>query len=372
MKQKILFIVTKDDTGGAQKYVRDLTATLDQNRFESKILFGGRDIPSLSNRIRPLLLFANDWFAAFALFRAFLREQPDIVHLNSSKAGIVGSVAAMLYRSTHLRDPKLHVVFTAHGWVFNPANHPSPIVRRCYAFLHRLSAYAQDAIICVSEFDRELALRFRIAPPRKLVTVLNGIDPDTRFFSREAARAEILKRLGKHSSELGHAPWVGSIGRLTKEKDYETLIRSAPSVPGAHFFIIGEGRELESLERTARDLQLEDRLSFVPPLGRDWELLKAFDAFALSSRKEGLPYATLEAMAAGVPVAATAAGGVPEIISRSSRGRIVSIGDSNALGAAITSLLGATPRMNTPWLPAEATLARMVERTADVYQMVTA
>src|SRR3989344_5441085 len=98
MKQTILFLITKDDIGGAQKYVRDLVENLDKDKFNIKILTGKKDIKFLSNAFRPYLFFINDLAAIIELFFIFRKEKPDIVHLNSSKAGIVGALAAQLYK----------------------------------------------------------------------------------------------------------------------------------------------------------------------------------------------------------------------------------------------------------------------------------
>src|SRR3989344_3644346 len=102
---KVVFIITKADVGGAQKYVSDLAAHLDKNKFETKILWGGRDLKWLSNKIYPYALFFNDWLAVYELVRAFRKERPDIIHLNSSKAGVLGSLAAWLYKISVKKPP---------------------------------------------------------------------------------------------------------------------------------------------------------------------------------------------------------------------------------------------------------------------------
>src|SRR3989344_392895 len=131
-KLKILYLLTKDDVGGAQKYVADLAAHLDQNRFEPKILCGGRDVRWLSNRVLPWMFFVNDWLAIIELVRVFRRERPDIIHLNSSKAGVLGSFATGLYKLINQTTNKPKTIFTALGWVFNPTNYVAAPIRWCY------------------------------------------------------------------------------------------------------------------------------------------------------------------------------------------------------------------------------------------------
>ncbi|MDE2001816.1 MAG: glycosyltransferase, partial [Patescibacteria group bacterium] len=255
-KIKVLFLLTKSDVGGAQKYVRDLAGHLDRDRYEARMLYGGTDIRWLSNRVWPWALFLNDWLAIAELVRTFRREQPDVIHLNSSKAGVLGALAAFIYRiryqasGTTTRSVK--VVFTAHGWVFNPTNHLAAPVRWAYIALHAFAALFQDAIICVSEYDLALAVRYRIAPASKLTTIHNGIDPKITFLDRTAARDKLRYALSAAEGNLNaRRPWIGSVGRLVKEKNYETYIQAASRIAAAFvhhkteeqplFFLIGEG-----------------------------------------------------------------------------------------------------------------------------------
>ena len=344
-RKKILYVLTKDDVGGAQKYVRDLASHIDPLRSESKIIYGGTDIPSLSNRLEWWALFLNDWMALFALVRLYRREKPDVIHLNSSKAGILGSFAAGIYKILirlhpipYTQNPK--VVFTAHGWVFNPTNTLSPLTRWFYIFLHWCAVLFQDTIICVSEYDRRLAEKLHITGSHKLVMIHNGIDyRNLAFLDKVSARKEILQRLEIRNSklEINHS-WIGSIGRLTKEKDYGTLIAAAELVPEAYFFIIGDGSEKTYLKYQISKIKINDRFFIVQPTGEDAKYLKAFDVFVLSSIKEGLPYTLLEAMVSGVPVVATDAGGMREVL-RHSPVAPVSPRNPEAMASAIEKLL---------------------------------
>ncbi len=384
-RKKVLYVITKDDVGGAQKYVADLAAHLNRASFDARIVRGGADIPSLSNRIRWYALFLNDWWALFSLLRLYAREKPDIIHLNSSKAGVVGSFAAGLYKfachMSHVASPE--IVFTAHGWVFNPSNKLSTFARFAYTFLHRLAAYFEDVIICVSEYDHALALERAIAPTDKLVVIHNGIDyQNISFMDKVSARREIVQKLNLKLHTLHPAfPWIGSIGRLTKEKDYRTLIEAAVQVPDAYFFIIGEGPEKDYLKsqishayRQAGNLKITDRFFIVPPTGADAKYLKAFDVFTLTSVKEGLPYALLEAGAAGIPAVVTDAGGMPEVVEHDRTGMVVPQKNPERLANAYTAVLSNPRHIHA--LGAEAAerietqfgLKRMVEETEAVYR----
>ena len=298
-KIKVIYIVTNQDVGGAQKYVADLADNLKQE-FNIKILYGGQDIQWLSNKVYPWLFFLNDWLAIWELVKIYKREQPQIIHLNSSKTGVLGAIAARLYKVVSRRplvvNPK--VIFTAHGWVFNPTNALSLTQRWSYILLHKIAGYFQDQIICVSKYDYQLAKYHRIATPNKLTVIHNGINPDIKFLNQKTAREILLQKL----RPLPHAlnpklPWIGSIGRLTKEKNYETLVETSILVPNAYFFIIGAGDEEAALKTKGLKLKAEN-LFFIKPDNNDAQYLKAFDIFVMCSIKEGLPYILLEAKAA--------------------------------------------------------------------------
>lgn len=372
--KRVLFVITKDDVGGAQKYVADLAAHLDPQKFSAEILCGGTSgARFLSNAVRPYFLFLNDIAAIIELALTFSRKRPDIIHLNSSKTGVIGALASCLAYFLFSTNQKPGVVFTAHGWVFNPTNALSPFRRRLYILLHRLAARMTDVIINVSEYDRQLALKERIAPPEKLVTILNGAEP-IEFLPREEARQALLQRLTIHNSRfMIHDSWIGSIGRLTQEKNYEALIDAAAALndQSIAFFIIGDGAEKKKLELRIMNNELRDRFFIISGLAPAAPYLRAFDAFVLPSIKEGLPYTILEAMHAGVPIIAAEVGGMPEVLRN--RAALVPPRDPNSLAEAIRHALAnphktkALAEKAREFARKELTLMRMVAETERVY-----
>ncbi|MEK7463436.1 MAG: glycosyltransferase [Patescibacteria group bacterium] len=342
---KVLYILTKSGIGGAQKYAKDLAENLDKNKFEAKILYGKQDIEWLSNKTYPWFLFINDWLAVLELVKIFKKEQPDIAHLNSSKAGVIGALAGIL---SGKKRPK--IVFTAHGWIFNHTNELNWFVRNFYIFLHKISSLFIDKIICVSGYDYNLALEYNICEPEKLATIHNGISANIKFLGKKEAKKQLSEKLITYLPVRSLAkegnlklktniPWVGSIGRLVKEKNYETFIEAARLVPNTYFFIIGEGPELEKLKVLSSKLKVNDRFFIIPPGGNDARYLKTFDVFVMSSIKEGLPYILLEAMAAELPIVITEAGGMPELIKNHENGLMVAQRNPEALARAIGGLI---------------------------------
>jgi glycosyltransferase involved in cell wall biosynthesis len=338
--KKILYILTRSGIGGAQKYVKDLAENLDKEKFEVKTLYGGKDIKYLVRNAYPWLLFLPDWLAIFEIAGILKRERPDIIHLNSSKAGFIGALSAAI--ANFNLPKKIKVVFTAHGWVFNHTNELNWAVKQFYIFLNKIAGSMTDEIICVSEYDRNLALEYDICEPEKLRTVHNGIDVNIKFLNRKDAREKITEKIKLETipqTKFPKAHWIGSIGRLVKEKNYETFVEAARSVPSAYFFIIGEGPKFTDLKFKIKKLKLTDRFFIVPPGGNDAQYLKALDVFVMSSIKEGLPYILLEAMAAELPIVITEAGGMPELIKNHENGLMVSQKNPEALARAIGGLI---------------------------------
>ncbi len=370
---KIILLVTKDDVGGAQKYVKDLKENLDLSRFELKILTGGRTgARFLSNSLLPHFLFINDLLALGELLFFFWKEKPDIVHLNSSKAGVIGAIAARLAGVKK-------IIFTAHGWVFNPNNKLNSLKRHFYIWLHKIAARFQDVIINVSEYDKQLAINHKIAPFEKLVTIYNGIAP-INFLGKIEARRELLKKfkiaclpVGKENLKLKiDGIWIGSVGRLVTEKDYITFLESAALLPNVNFFIIGSGPLKKNLESRIQNLGLGDRFFILENIAPAAPYLKAFDIFLLTSIKEGLPYTMLEAMAAEIPLVVTRVGGMTEIIE--GRGLVMPPKEPQELARAVSYLLehpqdarDFAAKANN-FLKEKLNLLTMIKKTEEIYK----
>ncbi len=303
MRKKILFVITKANYGGAQRYVFDLGTTLPKETFDVVVAYGapgllekklqvaGVRTISLTSMQRDVSLVA-DVKSFFELYRLFKRERPDVVHLNSSKAGGVGALAARL-----AGIPK--IIFTAHGWPFWEPRRP--LARAAIWFASWLTALLSHKVIVISNYDLRVAQKMPFVG-RKAVRIYNGIGP-IQFGSGEKIRAAF---------PLG-AKITGTIGELNKNKNHLALIEQARQNPNMCVAIVGEGEVREALEALIRKYGLVERVKlfgFIPAS----EVLKGFDTFALPSLKEGLPYVLLEARAAGLPIVANRVGGVGEIL----------------------------------------------------------
>lgn len=374
-KTKILYVITQSEFGGAQRYVLDLASHLPKDTYEPVIACGEgggelthraaeRGIPthplrSVGRAINPL----RDSAGFFELLTLFRKERPGVVHLNSSKIGILGAVAAKI-----ARVPK--TVFTAHGLVFHE---PLPRWQKIfYRLLEQSARPFRDAIITVSNADRESALRYRLAKPERIVHIPNGIG-HIEFFDRTHARAALEQKIGRTLPQR----IIGTIANFYPTKGLPYLLAALHEVRRAHpdviAVIIGEGDERPRLESLIERNNLRNTVILAGAFPNAAQCLKAFDLFVLPSLKEGWPYVVLEAMAAQVPIVATRAGGIPEMLDPD-RGFLVPPADPTALASAIEQTLAnpaegaAAARRAHETVRHNFTLDRMVRETISIYR----
>jgi sugar transferase (PEP-CTERM/EpsH1 system associated) len=263
-------------------------------------------------------------FEVVGRMRAALRAlRPDVVHTHQIRPLFYTGLATI-----GLRIPLL--VHTEHG-------------RMDYAnctrlrWLGRVAASRVAAFYCLSRDMRDWVAAHRIVARRKLRVVDNGID--TAVFRAGGGRAEARAALGIPTD----APVVGTVGRLVEVKRQDLLLRAFSQVvgrvPGAHLVLVGDGPRRSDLETLAGELGLSARVRFAGYRPCAAEFLRAMDAFALTSRSEGMPQSVLEASVSGTPVIAAAVGGIPEVISHDQTGLLFPAGDETALAAGLVTLL---------------------------------
>ncbi len=319
-QKKLLLAVTLGEIGGAQKYVQDIALGL-KDDYKITVSCGEKDAPLImwaqkegfatisllsSNRTlwKGFLPTINDFKTFARLYRIFKAKNYDIIHLNSSKMGFLGALAGKL---AHI--PK--VVFTAHGWVFNE---PKSIQTKKWLWLaiSKISAYFQDKIICVSNYDLDMARKYHMAPARKLVAIYNGIDTNNiSFLSRQKSREWLSTKINIQEDTV----ILGTIANLYKTKDLKTMIKAVNALKNINIILVifGEGPEREILEEEIKKQKLESRVFLLGKTEKAHRYLKALDVYIISSVKEGLPYSALEAMTAKIPIISTGAGGLREI-----------------------------------------------------------
>jgi glycosyltransferase involved in cell wall biosynthesis len=347
--QRILYVITKANWGGAQRYVYDLALAARERGSEVSVAYGTDG--TLSERLmqahvplffvkglgRDVALF-SDLRALLNLMRLMHTLQPDVIHANSSKAGLLATVAARLYKKS-VRTPR--VIFTAHGWAFNESR--PGWQKLIFAFFHAVTAAASDLIICVSEAARKDAERLPFTKG-KLHVIHNGVE-EVVLIEKDAARAKLAPA---PSPVLSFSTWIGTLAELHPTKGLDVAIeafaRLASQFPDIALVLIGEGQQRNQLVELARARGLQDRIRFCGHMPHAATLLSAFDIFLFPSRSEGLGYAALEAGNASLPVVASRAGGIPEIIEDGISGLLVTPNDVDGFTNALASLLTDTER----------------------------
>lgn len=329
---KILQVITKATWGGAQVYVYDLLQESLRRNFQSTLVYGASgelseksrllQVPSITipSLIRDVTIW-GDLKTLFTLYKIFRKEQADIIHIHSSKAGFTGSVAARLARCKK-------IIFTAHGW---PHNESRPEWQKIFfRFLEWLTILFSTHTIVVSDTMYIQAPSFLIH--KKLHVIKNGVDSFT-LYGKENARTAL------HLSYPTNTFVFGTIAELHKNKGLDILIHAFKKVhsnyPTAKLCIIGDGEEKDSLEQVIRREKLEDAVVLLGNIPEAKEYLKAFTVFVLPSRTEALGYVLLEAGMAKIPCIATRVGGIPEIIEHEKTGILVSKNDIRELSMAL-------------------------------------
>lgn len=348
-KKKILYVVTKSVWGGAQRYVYDLATHLPGDKFEPVIAAGGKGLLFEKLRLAGIktisipelerdIYIGKELRAIRRLYKIFAAEKPGVIHLNSSKAAGIGALAAWLYKIIN-NQLSMIIIFTVHGWPFREDR--SPLARAAIFAASWASALLADKIILITKADFKTAQKF--IPGRKLAFIHNGIEP-AEVLSCKEARTLLAEKLGRPI--LPQAILLGAIAELTKNKGISYFISALSRLNLnnhyrglASIVVIGEGEERVKLEKQIESLKLQNTVrlaGFVPEAHRH---LPAFDIFILPSVKEGLPYTVMEAMAAGIPVVATAVGGIPDLITHEEDGILIPPKHPQAIAQALSSLL---------------------------------
>lgn len=321
---KVLHLITRLDYGGAQGNTLYTAGHLDRSRFEVSVIAGPGGIldakagpwlrhePALVREISPL----KDLAALLNLRRRIKAASPDVVHTHSSKAGILGRLAAA-WAGTPV------VIHTFHGFGFHPGQ--SFLKRWFYILLERVCARFSDALVFVSEDNMRTARAYGIGDPARYRLIRSGV--------KLASYPAPIDR-GARRAQLGLPPdalVVVSIGNAKPQKNpghfIEAAARLLPARPGARFVFVGGGLELDALKADAARLGLDKVLLF--PGWRDdtAELLALADVFAMTSLWEGLPRALVEALRTGLPSVCYAADGVGDILKDGVNGFLIEKND---------------------------------------------
>lgn len=350
--RRVVHIITRLDRGGSAQNTMLTVLGHDRTRYEPVVLAGhpgSQDaqggmaateeqcrrlekerisyviLPSLVRPISPW----KDLCALWTLTSILRTKRPAIVHTHTSKAGVVGRVAAWLAGVPV-------VVHTPHGHVFY--GHFGAVTSRIFLQIERILCRVTTALVALTAAERDDHLDRGVGSAGRFAVIPSGIDVE-RF-----RRARISGREVPAGFDCpADATIVGSIGWLTEIKGHRLLVEALgylkDEFPKLHVVIVGSGGQQTALLAQADALGLRGRIHLVGHRDDIERCLAGMDCFAFPSLNEGMGRALIEAMAAGLPVVASRVGGIPAIVRHEENGLLVPAGDSRALSDAMRRIL---------------------------------
>lgn len=306
----------------------------------------------------PVVMHGEGDLVAAGRIRSFVRKKNyDVVHSHTSHAHTLAFAATLGLKIKRLVSRRVDFSIFRHGFL-----HLSVVKYRFMA----------DYFIAISQKIKDVLVEDGIAAERIFV-IHSAIDPQ-RFSSASS------DHLRSEFNLTGDEQVVINVAHLAGHKGQQHLVRAVPAVvekiPNVRFFIIGKGELLDDLKRLAVSLGLKRQLVFTgfrEDVGAFYNLA---DLFVMSSVQEGLGTAVLDALAAGIPVVAARAGGIPEIIRDGETGRLVEPADPPALANGIVELLTHTERAQKMAIRGlkivhqRFSIDAMVEKYLQVYQRI--
>lgn len=366
--RRVLMIV-ESSAGGTGRHVLDLCEGLlargcevhlacSSNRVDDLFRERLSALPALPRLVLPMptAIHPADPRMVRAIREYARRAGPfDVIHGHSSKGGAYARLAAIGTDSA--------AFYTLHGLIMMDPG-LARAKRLIYLTIERMLASLTRRIIAVSPEEQRAAVQLGFGKTRVLL-IPNGVG-ELKLAPRDAARRTI--------GSTGSEKVVGFVGRLVSQKAVDVLLRAfaTASDAQARLAIVGDGPLRASLQQLAEELRIANRVLWLGE--RDArEVLAGFDLFAIASRKEGLPYVVLEAMAAGLPIVATASAGVEILVENAVNGCVAPPDDPAALGAALASVLSSPDRMARMGQASRQragmfTIDQMVDRTLAAYE----
>ena len=339
MATKIAFIITKLELGGAQKSVLYSVRHIGDN-FEPFLLCGqggyldkyAKDhiknlyfIPNLVRRINPI----KDLLAFFEIGKTLKRIAPQIVHTNCPKAGILGRIAAKLFT-------KAKVIHTTHGFVFYDGQ--NVLKKYFYILVERFAALFADYMIFVSNKDLRTALKYKITTKEKARLIHAGVTPKTK----ESLRFNKIKLFDELNIKEG-TKIVLQTANLKPEKNPLDSVKIASIVckkmPNTVFLYTGAGPFKTKTENLIKELGLENNFKLIGWRDDIPHLLSIASVFLLTSIREGLPMALVEALFMRVPAVCYDAGGINEVLKNGENGFLIPLNDTKKAAQSIINIL---------------------------------
>lgn len=378
-KIKIALVITRLDWGGVPDIIRIICNNLNPAIYDLRLITGPTKYPSVKtkeflNKLNGrLIILSNlqrninplkDSLTLINLYRLFRREKFGLVHTHTSKAGILGRIAAKA-----AGVPK--VAHTFHGHTFY--GYFGIWMSKIVVATERFAAGFADKITVLTELEKEDLIKFKIAPPAKIAVINSGLELDIY--------KEVNIDVASKKKALQIEPEVlvvGMIGRLEPVKGPEYFIEAAKFISErfskVKFLVVGEGSLRNKLEDSCKKLNISEKFIFTGWREDVAEILPILDVLVLPSLNEAVGRILIEAGACGVAAVATRVGGVAEIVKDGETGILVAPKDAYSLAKAVISLLedeGKRLKMKEAakkWIDDKFSASKMAKRFSDLYE----
>ncbi|MGE5571016.1 MAG: glycosyltransferase family 4 protein [Rhodospirillales bacterium] len=325
---RIAYVITRADAvGGASIHVRDMACEMLSRGHEVLVLSGGEGpvtglLKCAGVPFRPLAFLRRavnpyrDARAYYELAEALEEYGPELVSTHTSKAGWIGRAACARLG--------LPVLYTPHGWPFE--DRMGRLRGPLFAIAERAAARWAGGIVCVSQFERELALKRRIASPERLHLIHNGVRDVPPSLRAEPGARPVR---------------IVCVARFEPPKDHHTLLEALAALRDTDWELelVGDGPLEDNARSFAARLGIGGRIRWSGYQADPSAALARAQIFALSSTSEGFPRSILEAMRAGLPVVASDVGGVREGVAGGVSGYLVPRRDPGAMSEALGKLI---------------------------------
>jgi len=344
MATRILYVITKANWGGAQRYVYDLARAARDSGHPVAVAYGTSG--ELANRLgtEHIQLFPiaglerdvhilKDFAAFFSIMRIIRSFMPDVIHLNSSKISVLGALASRMVGINK-------IIFTAHAWAFNEERpwHQKIAI----AFLAWLTVLLSTKTIVVSSSMKKQIIGWPFIS-KKIIIIPNGTH-EYDFLDRNSARKALA---GLHPelsvSDIENDVWIGTVAELHPVKGLQYAIDAISELrkkyPTIRYLILSDGQMRAELEAQIKENSLQNNVFLLGHVKEAPVYEKAYDIFLLPSLSESFGISIIEAGLAALPVVATNVGGIPEIIINNETGLLVPPKNPHSIVIAIDSFL---------------------------------
>lgn len=320
--KKVCTIITKLELGGAQKIAISLCKNLNKDNFETLLICGcggildeeaKRDtrvffVKNLVRELNPV----KDLKAFFSIYKILKKEKPDIVHTHSSKAGILGRLAAKLAGTKC-------IVHAIHGFAFN--DYQNKIKKYFYIFLEKLCAKISDILIVECEQTKIKGLKYNIGTEKQYKKINLGVNLDE--FKNYSQEKLLRKELSMKDDEI----LVSTIGPFKPQKNLSDFIKTADIVTKKNkkikFAVAGDGALRENLENLIKNLKLENSVYLLGWRRDIPNILYSSDIFFMTSLWEGMPVVSINALYCGIPMVVNAVDGQIDLINDGVNGYLI-------------------------------------------------